>query len=143
VWPTRRATTRYSRHLRRGRTLYLPGNQIVGSEVESDPVGVSYAPGSYVYVASYLQPYILTRTLTFTATGGTFTLTFGGQTTASQTYSGTYAASALQSALQALSSTGASLITVTGSNGGPFTITLPAPALERDDPGLHDHSPRA
>jgi phage tail sheath protein FI len=53
----------------------------------------------------------------------TFTLTYGGQTTGSQTTAGLTTA-ALQTALQALSNVGVGNMLVTGSTGGPFTITL-------------------
>jgi hypothetical protein len=70
-------------------------------------------------------------TLTFNGSpsGGTFTVsvTAGGSTqpTASQTYSAAYAAATLQAAVQALSNVGAGNLHVSGSNGGPFTITAP------------------
>lgn len=55
-------------------------------------------------------------------TGGTFTITFGGQTTAAIAYNA--AASAVQTAFQALSSVGAGNATVAGNAGGPWTITF-------------------
>jgi hypothetical protein len=62
-----------------------------------------------------------TATITGTPTGGSFTLTYGGQTT---TIAWNASASAMQTALAALSSIGAGNVTVTGANGGPYTITL-------------------
>lgn len=56
------------------------------------------------------------------ATGGTFTLTYSGQTTAAIAYNA--AASAVQSALIALSNIGASDVSVSGSAGGPYTVTF-------------------
>jgi hypothetical protein len=53
---------------------------------------------------------------------GNFTLTYKGQTTANIVYNA--AASAVQSALQALSTIGAGNATVSGSNGGPYTVTF-------------------
>lgn len=70
--------------------------------------------------------------LSFTGspTGGTFTptVTVGGVAVAAsaQTYSSGYTAASLQTALQGLSNVGSSNATVTGSNGGPFTITFAA-----------------
>ncbi len=64
------------------------------------------------------------QTLTVDATGGTFTLTFGGQTTSAITYSGALAAATIQTAFLLLSSVGSGHATVTGSNGGPYTITF-------------------
>lgn len=55
-------------------------------------------------------------------TGGTFTLSFGGQTTAGIAYNA--AASAVQSALVALSSIGANNVTVTGNAGGPYVVAF-------------------
>lgn len=65
-------------------------------------------------------------TITGSPTGGTFTITVtvGGvaQTTAGIAYNAT--ASAVQTAIQALSNVGAGNATVTGSAGGPYTITF-------------------
>lgn len=62
------------------------------------------------------------QTVTIDATGGTFTLTFGGQTTSAIAFDA--AASAVQTALQALSTIGAGNVLVTGSAGGPYTVTF-------------------
>jgi hypothetical protein len=56
------------------------------------------------------------------ATSGTFTLTYSGQTTGAIAYNA--AASAVQTAIQALSNVGAGNATVTGSAGGPYTVTF-------------------
>ncbi|MFT4202194.1 hypothetical protein [Gordonia sp. (in: high G+C Gram-positive bacteria)] len=64
-----------------------------------------------------------TVTIGGTPSGGTFTLTVGGQTTSGIAYNATN--SAVKTALEALSSVGAGNVTVTGSAGGPFTVTLP------------------
>ncbi len=61
-------------------------------------------------------------TITGTGTGGTFTLSYGGQTTSGIAYNAS--ASTVQSALQGLSSVGSGNMTVSGNNGGPYTITL-------------------
>jgi len=57
-------------------------------------------------------------------TGGTFTLTYGGQTTTSLAYNAS--AAQVQSALAALSTIGTTLnnVLVTGANGGPYSIEL-------------------
>ncbi|HMH58556.1 MAG TPA: head decoration protein [Galbitalea sp.] len=65
---------------------------------------------------------VQTVTISGTPTGGTFTLTFAGQTTAGIAYNA--AASAVQTALAALSTVGAGNVAVTGSNGGPYTVTF-------------------
>ena len=62
-------------------------------------------------------------TITGTPTGGTFTLTYGDQTTAPIAYNA--AAAAVEAALEALSNLGPSDVTVTGSAGGPYTVTFP------------------
>jgi hypothetical protein len=61
-----------------------------------------------------------TITVTGSPTGGTFTLTFGGNTTTGIAYNA--AASAVQSALEALASIGAGNVLVSGSNGGPWSV---------------------
>jgi hypothetical protein len=53
---------------------------------------------------------------------GTFTLTYGGQTTSGIAYNA--AASAVQTALETLSSIGSGNVSVTGNNGGPYTIRM-------------------
>lgn len=63
---------------------------------------------------------VQTVTLTGTPAGGTFTLTFRGQTTAGIAYNA--ANSAVQSALEALSSIGSGNVTVSGS--GPWVVTF-------------------
>ncbi|MCW2898492.1 MAG: LigA protein [Streptosporangiaceae bacterium] len=65
---------------------------------------------------------VQTITITGTPTGGTFSLTFGGQTTPALAYNAT--ASVVQAALQALSSIGSGNATVAGSAGGPYTVTF-------------------
>lgn len=56
------------------------------------------------------------------ATGGTFPLTYSGQTTTAITYPAT--AATVQAALVALSNVGAGNVAVTGSSGGPYTVTF-------------------
>ncbi|WP_278465791.1 LamG-like jellyroll fold domain-containing protein [Gimesia maris] len=56
------------------------------------------------------------------ATGGTFTLTFNGETTATIAYNAD--AATVQSALEGLSSYGSGDFAVTGSAGGPWTVTF-------------------
>ena len=63
-----------------------------------------------------------TVTITGTPTGGTFTLSLGGQTSAGIAHNVT--ATNLRSALEALSSVGVGHVTVTGSAGGPFTVVF-------------------
>ena len=60
------------------------------------------------------------QSLTIDAEGGTYTLTFGGQTTTAIAFDAT--AAQVQAALRALSSIGSSGVSVTGD--GPYTITF-------------------
>ena len=61
-------------------------------------------------------------TVTGAPTGGTFTLTFDGQTTANITYPAT--AAQVQAALEALSNVNPGDVVVTGASGGPYTIAF-------------------
>jgi len=61
-----------------------------------------------------------TVTISGSPTGGTFTLSFGGQTTSGIAYNA--AAATVEAALEALSTIGAGNVRVTGSAGGPYTV---------------------
>lgn len=61
-------------------------------------------------------------TITGTPTGGTFTLTFDGQTTTGIAYNAT--ATTVQTALEGLSNIAPGDVTVTGSASGPWTVTF-------------------
>jgi hypothetical protein len=65
------------------------------------------------------------QTLTFGGgvTGGNFTLTYKGQTTANIAYSAALTSATVNTAFQLLSTVGANC-TVTGSAGGPYTFTF-------------------
>jgi hypothetical protein len=63
-----------------------------------------------------------TATINGSPTGGTFTLSAGGNTTTALAYNA--AASAVQTAVRAFGGI-FSTVTVTGSGGGPYTITFP------------------
>lgn len=65
---------------------------------------------------------VQTATITGVPTGGTFTLSFKGYTSAPIAYNALGAA--VQSALIVLSSIGTGGVTVVGSAGGPYTITF-------------------
>lgn len=56
------------------------------------------------------------------ADGGTFTLTYAGQTTAAIAYNAT--AATVDTRLEALSNIGAGDVAVTGADGGPYTVTF-------------------
>ena len=67
---------------------------------------------------------VQTVTISGAPAGGTFTLSYKGQTTTGIAYNA--ASSAVQSALNALSTIGANGVTVSGSTGGPYTVTFAA-----------------
>ncbi|WP_228981256.1 hypothetical protein [Streptomyces sp. DH12] len=73
---------------------------------------------------------VQTLTVTGGPTGGTFTITFSGQTTAAIAYNAT--AAAVQTALEALSNVAPGDITVTGNAGGPWTLTFGGQYLGED-----------
>ena len=66
---------------------------------------------------------VQTVTITGSPTGGTFTLSSGGNTTSALAYNA--ASSAVQTAVRAFGTIWSG-VTVTGSAGGPYTITFPA-----------------
>ena len=80
------------------------------------------------FVVSPLVPYtgstneVQTATISGTPTGGTFKLSFRGAESAAIAYNA--AAATVQTALQALRSIGSGNVTVSGSAGGPYTITF-------------------
>jgi hypothetical protein len=61
-------------------------------------------------------------TITGSPTGGTFTVTYATITSGAIAYNAS--AATVQTALQAMSSIGANNVTVTGSDGGPWTLTF-------------------
>lgn len=65
---------------------------------------------------------IQTATITGGPTGGTFTLTFEGSTTAAIAFNAT--ATTVRLALEALPGVSPGDVTVTGSAGGPYTVTF-------------------
>lgn len=67
---------------------------------------------------------VQTVTVTGSPTGGTFTLTFDGQTTAAIDFDAT--STAVQAALEALSNIDSGDVTVAGAAGGPYTVTFDA-----------------
>lgn len=65
---------------------------------------------------------VQTATITGSPTGGTFTLTYGGKTTAALPHNAS--AAQVQAALAGLSTIGAGNVAVSGPNGGPYVITF-------------------
>ena len=115
----------------------------------SDPYFMAMQDGAYVPIIKYTWvggdaweslgtpvPAVYTVTLG-SPSAGTFTLTYKGNTTSTIAYNA--AASAVKSALVALDDGyGTSDWTVTGSDGGPYTVTTPAGALTGSGSGLTD-----
>lgn len=72
---------------------------------------------------------------TITPGSVSFTLTFEGETTSAlNNTGGDLAASAVDSALEGLSTIGAGNVAVTGSNGGPYTVTFGGDLAATDVP---------
>ena len=67
---------------------------------------------------------VQTVTVTGTPTGGTFTLTYAGSTTVPIAYNA--AATVVQAALRGLPNLNSGDVSVTGSAGGPYTVTFAA-----------------
>lgn len=82
--------------------------------------GGSWGVGPYDVVAAAGTDEVQTVEITGSPTGGSYTLTFDGQTTASIPYNAN--AAAIQAALEALSNVAPGDIVVTGT--GPFTLTF-------------------
>jgi hypothetical protein len=101
-----------------GRPLWV--DSPVDGRIEGNLIGYSAfynrgVSGSYRRQGNRVQ----VVTINGTPTGGTFTISYGGQTTSALAYNA--AAATVQTALRLLDGLGAA--TVSGSAGGPFTIT--------------------
>jgi hypothetical protein len=104
----------------------LQGRNVMKSGI---PLGKITASGLY---APYAGPTSEAQTVTITGgpTGGTFTLTWSGQTTTAIAYNAT--AATVQAALVALSNIAPGDVTVTGAAGGPYTVTFGGAYLSDD-----------
>lgn len=106
---------------------YAPSAVLLGGTLEEfrfctpDPYVLQWLVGGDVITNGGTSE-VQTVTISGTPAGGTFTLTFNGQTTAPIAYNA--ASTAVQSALVALSNVETGDITVAGSAGGPYTITF-------------------
>lgn len=85
------------------------------------PLGKVTASGLYAPYAAATNE-VQTVTITGSPTGGTFTLTWNSQTTAAIAYNAT--AATVRTALEGLSNIDPGDVTVTGSAGGPYTVTF-------------------
>lgn len=90
-------------------------------QVRIDPTGVGGSEGT-----SEVQ----LVTISGVPTGGSFTLTFDGETTAAIAYNAT--AAAVQAALLALAAFRSGDVVVTGSAGGPYTLTFGGDFIAED-----------
>ncbi|MFE6126736.1 hypothetical protein ACFQ6Q_00465 [Streptomyces sp. NPDC056437] len=84
------------------------------------PLGKNATSGLYEPYAAVTNE-IQTLTVTGAPTGGTFTITWSGQTTGAIAYNAT--AAVVQTALEALSNIAPGDVVVTGAAGGPWTLT--------------------
>jgi hypothetical protein len=92
--------------------------------LESNPVvlGLAYRAGTVLTPTGTPVNEVQTVTISGGPTGGSFFLDFGGAITPALPYNAT--ASAVQTALQNLTPIGAGNVVVTGSAGGPYTVTF-------------------
>jgi hypothetical protein len=118
------AQYRYGLRQNAGEQFTLNGDSIY--YVPGVPFLVQYAGDGtttlFDYQTSTKQNEVESVTITGAPTGGTFTLTFGGQTTAPIAYNAS--AAAVKSALGALSSIGSGNVAVSGVAGGPYAVTF-------------------
>jgi hypothetical protein len=102
----------------------LKRGTIAGLQVcTPDPNVLEFVQGGGVYTSAGTSE-VQTATITGGPTGGTFTLTYSGQTTAPIAFNATGAT--VQTALEALSNLAPGDLVVTGGAGGPYIITFAA-----------------
>ena len=104
----------------------LQGRNVMKSGL---PLGKVTASGLY---APYAGPTseVPTVTISGSPTGGTFTLTFSGQTTAAIAYNAS--AATVRAALEGLSNVAPGDVVVTGNAGGPYTVVFAGAYLSDD-----------
>lgn len=81
---------------------------------------------------------VQTVTISGTPTGGNFTLTLANKTTSNIAHNA--ASSAVQSAIASLPNVGSGNVTVTGSAGGPYTVTFGGSLENKDIPQMTANS---
>ncbi len=124
-FPLNRANLGWTAH------VDLKPTAIVKLLLEMDAVGISELVNLETSATLFMQvkaqgPIIdnlQTVTIGGGATGGTFTLSYKGQTTANITYSAALTSATVNTAFQLLSTVGSNC-TVTGGAGGPYTFTF-------------------
>lgn len=95
-----------------------------GGSAWSEPTSPNSASDTYLLTSyGYAADAVQALTISGSPTGGTFTLTFNGQTTGAVAYNApANGAGSVQAALAALSNIGTGNVAVTGGNGGPYTV---------------------
>jgi hypothetical protein len=124
LWVLNRSTASWTSH------VDLAPKALLKLKVEANAEGMAILPyvqqGTTYWVRVNAQGAVIdnnqTLTISGTPSGGTFTITYKSQTTSGIAYNA--AASAVQTAFLALSTVGAGNATVSGSNGGPYTIAF-------------------
>jgi hypothetical protein len=123
-------------------TFVDPGNQNL-PQMTADPANLTGGGGQATEVVAHVVGINEVQTVTIgdAVTGGTFTLAFQGATTSPLAYNA--AAATVTTALAGLVTIGAGNVIVTGSDGGPFTVTFEnalgdqnVPLLVADSGGL-------
>lgn len=104
-----------------GAQLRRSGNLLL-TPLDSVVISDAGYPGSGDFVAATGE--VQSVTVTGGPTGGTFTLTYSGQTTGTIAFNA--AASVVQTALIALSNLNPGDVTVSGANGGPYSVSFAA-----------------
>jgi hypothetical protein len=104
-------------------TAFTEGTHYPNGFIPSGIVLAELASGLFAPYAGRTAE-VQSVTITGVPTGGTFTLTYDGSTSAGIAFNAT--AATVQSALEALASIDAGDVTVTGSAGGPYTVTFNA-----------------
>jgi hypothetical protein len=126
LWVLNRATVGWTAHVDQ-----MPSGKFK-LKVEADSNGMALLPnylqtGNTAYIRVNAQGNIIDNLQTLTigggATGGTFTLSYKGQTTAPITYSAALTGATINTAFQLLSTVSTNC-TVSGSAGGPYTFTF-------------------
>lgn len=132
LFPFNRANLGFTTH------VDLKPTAVIKVLMEADSVGMSQLAileaGTTQFLRVQAQGPIIDNIQTVTfgggATGGTFSLSYKGQTTAPITYSAALTAATIQTAFQLLSTVGVNYA-VSGSAGGPYTFT-PSGGLAND-----------
>lgn len=104
-------------------TKNIPVGRVVPVSDSPNMTKVLFVDFTSAWTKGFGQNAVQSVTVGGGATGGTFTLVYGGQT-ATITYATTLTAASVQASLIALSSIGANNVSVTGANGGPFFVTF-------------------